>query len=64
MITDDQAQRLQTNDPEVHSIGLHTVHEARGPVTPSLHRRIEAAATAASTGTLMLCDAGTPTSLE
>ncbi|WP_026421706.1 NUDIX domain-containing protein [Actinokineospora inagensis] len=62
VITNDQVQGLRTHDPEVRSIGLYTVGEAQNLVTSSLHRRIEAAFAALATGTLMLCDAGTPTS--
>ncbi|KMS82764.1 NUDIX domain-containing protein [Prauserella rugosa] len=58
LITDADVAALTLTDPEITSVGLHTMQQTIGKVTPSLAARIDAALHASQTGELTLCEDG------
>ncbi|ACU35059.1 NUDIX domain-containing protein [Actinosynnema mirum] len=61
-ISDDEVAELELTDPEIRSVGLFTLDEARPLIDPVLAGRISAALHAIATGTLVYCESGHPIS--
>ena len=64
LITDAEVQAIESTDPEIQSVGLHSLDDARNLVKGNLYDRISAAIRAAESGILVFCDAGRPTTAD
>ncbi|MFT7836951.1 NUDIX hydrolase [Saccharothrix sp. BKS2] len=58
VITEEEVVRIEPTDPEIRSVGLHTLDAARDLVKPILARRIEVALDVVVTGAPALCESG------
>lgn len=56
LVDEDEVGRLRIRDPEVRSIGLHSLERAEGLVSSQLFARLVAALTAVRSGELVLRD--------
>lgn len=61
LITDAEVSAIESTDPEIRSVGLYSLDDARNLVRGNLHDRISTALRAAQRGLLVFCDAGRPT---
>jgi 8-oxo-dGTP pyrophosphatase MutT (NUDIX family) len=64
LITDEEVHGIDSADPEIRSVGLYSLNDARSLVKPALYDRLCAALRAAQISTLILCDAGRPTTVD
>jgi 8-oxo-dGTP pyrophosphatase MutT (NUDIX family) len=64
LITEEEVHGIDSADPEIRSVGLYSLDEARGLVKLTLYDRLCAALRAAQVSTLILCDAGHPTTVD
>ena len=62
VITDAEVSELKPTDPEIVSVGLYTLAEATGRVTPVLAGRLTQALYAQVNGITVCCESGKPTS--
>lgn len=60
LITEDEVAAIKSTDPEIGTVRLYTVDEARTLMTPRLARRIESALHAALDGGTTFCESGEP----
>lgn len=58
MVTEDEVNAIELTDPEIRSVGLYSLDDARDLVKPILARRIEVALEAVAAGALILCESG------
>ncbi|MBO0883527.1 MAG: hypothetical protein J2P17_24970 [Mycobacterium sp.] len=58
-VTQSETEQLETTDPEIVPIGLFTMDDAAGKVSPSLAKRIAIGLSVSRNGGLALCDSGT-----
>jgi 8-oxo-dGTP pyrophosphatase MutT (NUDIX family) len=60
-VTDSEIDSIASTDPEIRTVSLRSLAEARRYVSAALHSRITAATDAIRSGRLWLCNSGTPT---
>lgn len=61
IVTEYEIQELDITDPEIVSVGLYELDEARAKVGPPLAKRLSAALTAFRDGKIALCENGNRT---
>lgn len=59
-VTEEEVDALVLEDPEILSVRLYSMSDARRLVKPALARRVRAALDATATGITMLCENGHP----
>ncbi|MEU6645662.1 NUDIX hydrolase [Saccharomonospora sp. NPDC046836] len=57
-VTEEEVRQLALTDPEIVSVGLYALDEAKGKVKPSLAARLAVAVDAAARGELVLSENG------
>lgn len=61
LITDAEVRAIDSTDPEIRSVGLYSLDDARKLLKGRLYDRVAVALRAAESGALILCDDGKPT---
>jgi 8-oxo-dGTP pyrophosphatase MutT (NUDIX family) len=60
LITDVEVRAIDSTDPEIRSVGLYSLDDARKLLKSKLYDRVSVALRAAESGDLVLCDDGSP----